>query len=52
LYGRDWCEGVDPNHIPLPSIEEFMKLVSAQKYWSKIDLSDGYHNIRIEEDSE
>jgi len=29
-----------------------MELVTARKYWSKIDLADGYHNIRIEEDSE
>jgi len=29
-----------------------MELVAARKYWSKIDLADGYHNIRIEEDSE
>ena len=27
-------------------------VVTARKYWSKIDLADGYHNIRIEEDSE
>jgi len=29
-----------------------MELVAARKYWRKIDLADGYHNIRIEEDSE
>jgi len=29
-----------------------MVLVAARKYWSKIDLADGYHNIRIEKDSE
>ena len=29
-----------------------MELVAAWKYWSKIDLADGYHTIRIEEDSE
>ena len=29
-----------------------MELVGARKYWSKIDLADGYHNIRIKEDSE
>jgi len=49
---RDRNEGIDPNHTPLPSIEELMKLVAARKYGSKIDLADGYHNIRIEEDSE
>jgi len=29
-----------------------MELVAARKYWSKINLADVYHNIRIEEDSE
>jgi len=29
-----------------------MELVAARIYWSKINLADGYHNIRIEEDSE
>jgi len=29
-----------------------MELVAPRKYWSQIDLVDGYHNIRIEEDSE
>jgi len=52
LDARDRNEAVDPNHIPLPSIEELMELVDARKYWSKIDLAVGYHNIRIEEDSE
>jgi len=50
LDARDRNDAVDPNHTPLPSIEEVMKLVPAQKYWSKIDLADRYHNIRIEED--
>jgi len=27
-----------------------MELAAARKYWSKIDLADRYHNIRIEED--
>jgi len=52
LDARDRNEAVDPNHTPLPRIEELMELVAARKYWSKIDLADGYHNIRIEEDSE
>jgi len=38
---RDRNEAVDPNHTPLPSIEELMELVAARKYWSKIDLADG-----------
>jgi len=52
LDGRDRNEAVDPNHTPLPSIKELMELVAARKCWSKIDLADGYHNIRIEEDLE
>jgi len=52
LDARVRNEEVDPNYTPLPSIEELIELVAARKYWSKIDLADGYHNIRIEEDSE
>jgi len=48
LDARDQNEAVDPNHTPLPSIEELIELVAAWGYWSKIDLADGYHNIRIE----
>jgi len=51
LDARDRNEAIDPNHTPLPSIDEFMDLVAARMYWSKIDLADGYYNIRIEEDS-
>jgi len=52
LDARNRNNAVDPNHTPLPTIEERMELVAARKYWSKIDLADGYHNIRIEGDSE
>jgi len=52
LGARDRNDGFDLNHTPPASIEEFMDLVAARKYWSKIDLADGYYNIRIEEDSE
>jgi len=52
LDARDRNDVVNPNHIPLPSIEELMELVAARKYWSKFDLADRYYNIRIEEDSE
>jgi len=52
LDARDRNDAVDPNHTPLPSIEELMELVAVRKYWSKIDLADGYHNIRIKEDLE
>ena len=52
MDARDRNEAVDPNHTPLSTIEELIRLVAARKYWSKIDLADGYYNIRIEEDSE
>ena len=52
LDARDRNEAVDPTHKPPPSIEKLMELVAARKYWSKIDLADGYHNIRFEEDEE
>ena len=52
IDARDRNEGIDPNHTPLQSIEELMKLVAARKYWTKIDLAYGYHNIRMEEHSE
>jgi len=52
LDARDRNDAVDPNHTPLSSIDELMELVTARKYWSKIDLAGGYHNIGIEEGSE
>jgi len=52
LDARDRNDAVEPNHTPLPRIKEIMDLVPAWKYWSKIDLADGYHNIGIEEHSE
>ena len=48
---RDRNDAMDPNLTPLPSIEKLMELVAAGKYCSKIDLADGYHNIRIKEGS-
>jgi len=41
LDARDRNDAVDPNHTPLPSIEELKELVAARKYWCKIDLADG-----------
>jgi len=52
LDARDRNEGVDPTHTRLPSIEDLMELDAAWRYWSKIDLADGYYNSRIEEDLE
>jgi len=52
IDARDRNEALDSNHKPLPSIMKLMEQVAARKYWRKIDLANGYHNIRIEEDSE
>ena len=40
------------NHTPLPNTEEAIEFVAARPLWSKIDLTDGYHNIRIYPHSE
>ena len=36
----------------LPNIDELIERVAAYPVWSRIDLADGYFNIRIEESSE
>ena len=37
---------------PFPNIGKLIKLVAAYLMWSKIDLTNGYFNIRVEESSE
>ena len=37
---------------PLPNIDKLIELVAAYPVWNKIDLADGYFNIRVEESSE
>jgi RNase H-like domain found in reverse transcriptase/Reverse transcriptase (RNA-dependent DNA polymerase) len=37
------------NRYPLPRIEELMDRLAGAKYFSKIDLYSGYHQIRIKE---
>ena len=37
---------------PLPNIAELIELVTSYPVWSKIDLADGYFNIRVIESSE
>ena len=37
---------------PLPNIAELIELVATYPVWSKIDLADGYFNIRVIESSE
>ena len=39
------------NHTPLPNIEEAIEFVAARPCYSKIDLTDGYHHIRIDTES-
>jgi len=47
LDARDQNDAIDSNNIFLPRIEKLMELVAAQKNQRKMDLADGYHNIRI-----
>ena len=37
---------------PLSNIDKLIELVATYPVWSKIDLADGYFNIRVEESSE
>jgi len=52
LDARDQNDMAEFNYTPFTSIEELMNQVTTRKYWSKIDLADGYHNSRIEKDLE
>ncbi|CAJ0843273.1 2963_t:CDS:2, partial [Entrophospora sp. SA101] len=38
------------NHYPLPRIDELIDRVVGAKYFTKIDLYSGYHQIRIKKD--
>ena len=40
------------NHTPLHNIDEAIEFIAGRPLWSKIDLTDGYHNIRIDPESE
>ena len=41
-----------PNRYPLPNMDELRDRVRGSKYFSKIDLKNGYHLIRIKEGDE
>ena len=43
---------VSEKQTALLNIDELIELVTAYRVWSKIDLADGYFNIRVEESSE
>ena len=51
-YCRLRNPAVYKKQTPLPNIDMLIELVAAYPLWSKIDLADGYFNIRVEESSE
>jgi hypothetical protein len=38
--------------FPLPQIDDFMDCLFGSRYFSKIDLKNGYHHIRVREGDE
>ena len=44
--------GVYKKQTPLPNIGKLIELVATYPVWSKIDLADGYFNMRVEESSQ
>jgi hypothetical protein len=39
------------NRAPLPRVEELFDQLSGSKVWSKLDLAQGYHQMRVAEES-
>ena len=52
LHRRPWNGIAIRNQTPLPNTEQAREFVAVKPLWNKIDLTDVYHNIRIDPDSE
>ena len=50
LVGRN--DNTIKDNTPLPNQDEIRNRVALHKFRSKIDLTDGYHNIRVNPDHE
>lgn len=48
---RDLNENTVKNRCPIPNMAEMRDRVRGAKIFSKVDLRDGYYNIRVHEDS-
>jgi hypothetical protein len=49
IHYRSLNEVTIKNKYPLPWIDDFFDQLKGAKYFSKIDLRSGYHQLRIKE---